>query len=53
MSCNSHRASVMSNYNADLRLYDEHLGIEAALADASICPTERQVCYMFAKYNEE
>ena len=43
----------MANDDADPRLYPGYLGIEAVLADASICQTERQVQYLIVKYNED
>ena len=45
-SYNSHRASVTANYNADPRLYGEHLGIETALADASLQKDRSVMCLL-------
>jgi hypothetical protein len=46
-----YRTSVMQQHiNGDFTYGDQR--IESILADSSICPTERQVWYIFAKYNE-
>jgi hypothetical protein len=50
-SYNAYRAAISDSVHAGTTAYGQ-LGIEAILANASICPTERQVRYMYAKFNE-
>ena len=48
----SYRAQLMDQFAAgDFPFGDR--GIEAILADSSLCPTERQVRYLFVKWNEQ
>ena len=51
-SYNAHRKAIVQIHK-ECKDAHSRCSIEAVLADASICPTERQVWYMFAKFTEE